>query len=127
MSTLTAAPKIDAERGFLPLQDPLPRLPRPFDEWESVALGLPKLFASDHIRGTIEQLPPFPIEAIRNDRERERTMVLLSYLGHAYVWGAYKPAQVLPKRLAVPWHIVAESLGRPPVLSYSRYALHNFS
>jgi indoleamine 2,3-dioxygenase len=32
----------------------------------------------------------------------------------------------LPQRLAVPWHIVAESLGRPPVLSYSSYALHNF-
>jgi indoleamine 2,3-dioxygenase len=28
--------------------------------------------------------------------------------------------------LAVPWHNVAESLGRPPVLSYSSYSLHNF-
>jgi indoleamine 2,3-dioxygenase len=126
MSTLIAAPKLDSERGFLPIQDPLIRLPQPFDEWENVATGLPKLFASDHIRRTIEELPPFPTEAISNNRERERAMVLLSYLGHAYVWGGARPAEILPKRLAAPWHSVAESLGRPPVLSYSSYALHNF-
>jgi indoleamine 2,3-dioxygenase len=33
---------------------------------------------------------------------------------------------VLPQRLALPWHAGAASLGRPPVLSYSSYALHNF-
>lgn len=53
-------------------------------------------------------------------------MVLLSYLGHAYVWGGLRPATILPARLAVPWHDVAEDLGRPPVLSYSSYALHNY-
>jgi indoleamine 2,3-dioxygenase len=126
MSTLIAAPRLDSERGFLPLQDPLTRLPQPYDEWENVALGLPKLFASDHLRRIIEDLPPFPIETIGDDRERERAMILLSYLGHAYVWGGDKPAQILPKRLAVPWHSVAGNLGRTPVLSYSSYALHNF-
>jgi indoleamine 2,3-dioxygenase len=126
MSTLIAAPRLDSERGFLPLQDPLTRLPQPYDEWENVALGLPKLFASDHLRRIIEDLPPFPIETISDDRERERAMILLSYLGHAYVWGGDKPAQILPKRLAVPWHSVAGNLGRTPVLSYSSYALHNF-
>jgi indoleamine 2,3-dioxygenase len=53
-------------------------------------------------------------------------MVLLSYLGHTYVWGGPRPATVLPGRLAVPWCDVAGKLGRPPVLSYSSYALHNF-
>jgi indoleamine 2,3-dioxygenase len=117
---------ISPQRGFLPLQDPLTRLPKPFDAWESAALSLPKLLVSDHVRLNIEDLPPFPMEAISNGRERERAMVLLSYLGHAYVWGAPRPAQILPKRLAVPWHAVAASLGRPPVLSYSSYALHNY-
>src|SRR6266436_3529876 len=126
MSTLITAPQIHPERGFLPLNDPLTRLPYPFEEWESVASGLPKLFASDLVRRTIEQLPPFPIEAICDDRERERVMVLLSYLGHAYVWGGARPAAILPNRLAVAWYRVANSLGRPPVLSYSSYALHNF-
>ncbi len=53
-------------------------------------------------------------------------MVLLSYLGHAYVWRGPEPASIVPARLAVPWHTIAQSLGRPPVLSYASYALHNF-
>lgn len=71
-------------------------------------------------------LPPFLLEWIRTDEERERAMVLLSYLGHAYVWGGREPAAIIPARLAVPWHAIARSLGRPPVLSYASYALHNF-
>jgi indoleamine 2,3-dioxygenase len=126
MSTLIAARELNPERGFLPSQDPLRRLPPAFDDWENLASSLPKLFASDHLRGTIEDLPPFSLPEVHADRERERAMTLLSYLGHAYVWGASKPAEILPKKLAVPWHAVAQSLGRPPVLSYSSYALHNF-
>jgi len=126
MSPFIAAPELNRERGFLPLQDPLKRLPRAFDAWEEVAAGLPKLFASDQVRHRIADLPPFPFESINDSRERERAMVLLSYLGHAYVWGGSRPALILPARLAVPWHEIADSLGRPPVLSYSSYALHNY-
>jgi len=113
-------------RGFLPPQDPLRHLPKPFDAWEDMALQLPKLLASDQVRRTVAQLPVFPVEAIQERREWERAMVVLSYLGHAYIWGGSQPETVLPERLAVPWHRIAEHLGRPPVLSYSSYALHNF-
>src|SRR5580700_1008180 len=126
MLTSIAAPTIDAERGFLPSQDPLSRLPKVFDAWESTASELPKLLVSDHLRRSIEDLPPFPLDQITTNPERERAMTLLSYLGHAYVWRGAQPAEVLPKGLAIPWHNVAESLGRPPVLSYSSYSLHNF-
>jgi indoleamine 2,3-dioxygenase len=126
MTTSITVPELNHERGFLPLQDPLRRLPRPFDAWEELALGLPKLLASDQVRATTADLPPFPVEAISDSRERERAMLLLSYLGHAYVWGGPRPALILPAVLAVAWHQVAESLGRPPVLSYSSYALHNY-
>jgi indoleamine 2,3-dioxygenase len=126
MFTSVVAPELSQARGFLPVTDPLRNLPQPFDVWESTALGLPKLFASDHLRRTLETLPPFPLAAIANERELERAMVLLSYLGHAYVWGGAKPATQLPANLAKPWCAVAHRLGRPPVLSYSSYALHNF-
>jgi indoleamine 2,3-dioxygenase len=126
MSSSTAAPGLDTQRGFLPLLDPLRRLPKLFDDWEDVAGNLPKYFASDHLRFIIEELSPFPAEAIDGERELERAMLLLSYRGHAYVWGGKDPSEVLPKRLAVPWHAVAARMGRPPVLSYSSYALHNF-
>lgn len=126
MSTSIAAFEISHERGFLPLEDPLNRLPEPFDAWEDVALGLPKLLVSDQLHRTIRNLPPFPTDAVNDSRERQRAMVLLSYLGHAYVWGGSRPELILPARLAVPWYQVAHSLSRPPVLSYSSYALHNF-
>src|SRR4051794_34473368 len=118
-----AAPNLDSERGFLPSHDPLTRLPNDFKAWEDVASTLPKVMASDHLRRTIEDLPPFPTGSIATDAERERAMTLLSYLGHAYVWRGDRAAEVLPARLAVPWHAVATSLGRPPVLSYSSYSL----
>src|ERR1700761_2342456 len=126
MSRSTFAPEVNNDRGFLSLQDPLIRLPKPFDAWEDVAIHLPKHLASDHVHRTIAELPEFPLDEIHDPREWERAMVLLSYLGHAYVWGGSRPATVLPERLAVPWHEVAEKLGRPPVLSYSSYSLHNY-
>src|SRR3954447_18590285 len=104
MLTSISAPELNHERGFLPLEDPLSRLPKPFDAWESVASSLPKLFASDHLRHTLESLPPFPLAAISCDRERERAMLLLSYLGHAYVWGgtaAFPGSSVAPCRALV--------------------------
>src|SRR5580704_2245701 len=126
MFTSVVATELSQARGFLPVTDPLRSLPQPFDVWESTALGLPKLFASDHLRSTLETLPPFPVHALADERELERAMVLLSYLGHAHVWGGAKPATQLPANLAKPWYAVAQRLGRPPVLSYSSYALHNF-
>src|ERR1700760_2623033 len=126
MSQSTFAPEVNNDRGFLPAQDPLTRLPKPFDAWEDVAIHLPKHLASDNIRRTIADLPEFPLDEIHDHRERERAMVLLSYLGHAYVWGGPRPEISLPSKLAVPWHSIAEGLGRPPVLSYSSYSLHNF-
>lgn len=126
MSPSFVETSISPDRGFLPAQDPLKQLPKPFDVWENIAQQLPKLLVSDHLHRTIADLPPFPTDEIHDHRELERAMVLLSYLGHAYVWGGPQPATVLPESLAVPWHNVAEKLGRPPVLSYSSYALHNY-
>ena len=126
MQTSIAAFEISSERGFLPLQDPLMCLPKEFEPWESIAHCLPKLLVSDQVHRTIQELPPFPMEAIHDDRELERAMLLLSYLGHAYVWGGIQPQLKLPAVLAAPWYHVAERLGRPPVLSYSSYALHNY-
>src|SRR5579864_8865102 len=107
MLTSIAAFEISHERGFLPFHDPLKRLPSIFDAWESVAKALPKLLVSDEFRRTIGDLPPFPTAAISDGRERERAMVLLSYLGHAYVWGGDQPATILPATLAAPWHHIA--------------------
>jgi indoleamine 2,3-dioxygenase len=125
-SAALSAFDVDPARGFLPSADPLPRLPAAFDAWEEAATHLPKLLVSDRVQSFLERLPAFDAARLRGDRERRRAMLLLSYLGHAYVWGEREPADRIPAVLAVPWYEVARRLGRPPVLSYASYALDNW-
>jgi len=117
---------IDPAWGFLPVFDPLVRLPRDFQAWEEAAAALPKILAAGRVRQTLAGLPPFATARLRGQNEFERAMVILSYFGHAYVWGAAEIPQSLPAGLAVPWVEVAGRLGRPPVLSYASYALYNW-
>lgn len=119
---------VDPDRGFVPAVDPLRRLPERYAVWEEIAADLPKLLITDHLRATLDGLAPLPSEGLGTERELERAMLVLSYLGHAYVWGAGGgvPPERLPAGIAVPWHAVAERVGRPPVLSYASYALHNW-
>lgn len=117
---------VTAERGYLPLTDPLTRLPHEFDAWEGVAGDLPKLLVAHRVRDAIHALPPFPLDAIRDERHLRRAMMILSFLGHAYVWGGERPATVIPSILAKPWAAVAALSGRPPVLSYASYAIDNW-
>ncbi len=116
----------DTRRGFLPASDPLVRLPAAFDAWEGVAAELPKRLAAGRVRRALAQLPACDTARLRTPAELERAMLLLSFFGHAYVWGEGPPPRSLPASLAVPWHEVAARLDRPPVLSYASYALHNW-
>lgn len=118
---------VSPERGFLPPHDPLRELPPWFEPWERLARDLPKLLVSDRLRTTLEGLWPLDVSPLRPGLPLERAMMLLSYLGHAYVWcDPHQPAARLPHGLAVPWFEVSRRLGRPPVLSYASYALHNW-
>ncbi len=119
--------EFDLSHGFLPNKDPLKSLPPQFAAWEKIASQLPKLFASSHIRQIIEALPEFTTSQLSTGAEFERAMLVLSYLGHAYVWCQDNEIpNTIPAKLAVPWHQVAKQLGRPPVLSYASYALYNW-
>ncbi|HEV8714477.1 MAG TPA: hypothetical protein VGX03_16830 [Candidatus Binatia bacterium] len=117
---------VDPHRGFLPSPDPLDCLPSVFTPWEEIAHNLPKLLVAGTVRHTLEQLPTLKGAALQDPAQLERAMLLLSYFGHAYVWAEEKPADRLPAGVAVPWYAVARRLGRPPVLSYASYALHNW-
>ncbi len=114
-------------KGFLPEQDPLTQLPSRFCEWEKCAENLPKWLTSDQFESVIHNLPPFPTIDGLSAPEIERTMLILSYLGQAYVWSDLQhPRSLIPAKLAVPWHQVASTLARPPILSYASYALNNW-
>ena len=85
-------------RGFLPPQDPLPKLPAPFAAWEKTAAQLQKLLLTDHLRPTLERLPPFPVAALQTDAERWRAGSLLAYMSSLYVLGLGGP----PRRACRP-------------------------
>ncbi len=113
-------------RGFLPEEDPLQRLPAPFSEWNALAAELPKILVGGRIRSRVEQMPPLDTAQLESEAEWEHAMLILSFLGHAYIWGTSPPATRIPASLAVPWHAVSTHLKRPPILSYASYALRNF-
>jgi indoleamine 2,3-dioxygenase len=118
---------VDPERGYLPASDPLTSLPPGFEPWEETAAQLPKLLMTTKLRRTLERMPVLDPAPLQTAAELERAMMLLSYLGHAHVWGGGKePATSVPAPVAVPWYQVAQKLQRPPVLSYPSYALHNW-
>ena len=122
MSELT----FDLKQGFLPPTDPLKSLPPKFHAWERIAANLPKLLVSNHLRKSVENLPDFHFAQLSTPFELERAMLLLSFIGHAYIWGGPNPATQIPFCLAKPWTEVAALLERPPVLSYASYALYNW-
>jgi indoleamine 2,3-dioxygenase len=117
---------ISAERGFLAEPDPLLALPAAFGAWEELGRDLPKLLLAGRVRGALDALPTIDPSALVSECEARRAMRLLSYFGHAYVWGGASPAPRIPAGVAGPWVAVARRLGRPPVLSYASYALDNW-
>lgn len=134
MKSLNSAPlslsdfDISPERGFLPSTDPLDNLA---DEpiLNQVGAELPKLLTARQLRRLIEDRTEI-MGPIADDWGLDKfrcAMRTLSFAGHAYVWEDPDRAAVrLPAALARPWYQIARQLGRPPVLSYASYALHNW-
>jgi indoleamine 2,3-dioxygenase len=120
------AEDVHPERGFLPAADPLRELPPGFAAWEERAHDLGRWILSGRARQAIDWMPLLDPAALADGPELRRAMLLLSFLGHAYVWCGSRPASRIPDVLAVPWAAVADRLGRPPVLSYASYALDNW-
>jgi indoleamine 2,3-dioxygenase len=117
---------IDPVRGFVPAADPLPRLGPRYAPWERLARRIPYLLMTGRLRPAVAALPVLPIDALSTDAERERAMLVLSFLGGAYVWAEPVPATRLPAALAVPWWQVADAMGVPPVLRHSSIVLTNW-
>ena len=118
--------EVHPERGFLPASDPPEQLPEAYRAWDQIGAELPKLLGAGVVRAAVDALPELDPLGLEAGDQRRRAMLLLSYLGHAYVWGEGTPVTVLPRQLAAPWAALAGVLGRPPVLSYASYALDNW-
>lgn len=118
---------ISPERGMLADPDPtFGELPPPYHQWEEMAGMIRKLLVTDRCRSTIQDMPLLN-QALLMDDELPAAMRALSFMGHAYVWAdPNHPARYIPASVAVPWYDVAKCLGRPPVLSYDSYCLHDW-
>ncbi len=117
---------VNAKTGFLPAQDPLTSLPSSYEPWDIAIHRLPVLLIAGQARSYIDQMPQLGIDQLTSEAEFERALLVLSYLGHGYVWGEEAVTNRVPDNIAVPWHAVAQQLDRPPVLSYASYAMHNW-
>ncbi|WP_330240289.1 hypothetical protein [Streptomyces sp. NBC_00525] len=117
---------VSESNGFLPDAAPLTRLPGRFAEWDEIGAVLPKHLAAGRARELLSDVAPLDPATLTDPAERERAMLLLSYFGHAYIFGGDEPAGAVPANIAVPWHCAAGLLGRPPVLSYATQQLHNW-
>jgi indoleamine 2,3-dioxygenase len=119
------------DRGFLPTPDPLTRLEgAAFEPIEQFAADLPALVYSRRFRDALAGRLREPIDwrALDGGGPRtERLFMLYSYFASAYVHApGLAPIGRLPREIAVPLVRLAEMCGRPPILSYASYCLHNW-
>ena len=121
-------------KSFLPSRDPLNEYKtssKSLDRLADIADQLPKLLLTSKIQKNINSLKinDLSVDLLiknKNIRELKLAMVQLSFISHAYIWGAKTPSKILPEVLAKPWTQVANILGRPPILSYASYCLDNW-
>src|SRR5262249_15375522 len=104
---------LSPERGVLPDPDPCRALPAQLARWDALAADLAKLLAAGRVRAALRALPVLDPAGLSGEGPLRRAMVVLSYFGHAFVWGGAEPEGVIPAPVAVPWCAVAARLGRP--------------
>lgn len=125
--------RVTRHRGFLPLSDPLQRLPSDIqgaDAYENLVNDLRPVLLAGQIRERVHSLPVFDVQGLRTYLEQERAMLVLSLIGHAYLHGNpdidIQPTSSLPQPLSTAWCAVADMVGRPAVLTHGSIVVHNW-
>jgi len=123
---------MSAERGFLCRYsaDGI-SLPSVWGEAAAVALELPRVLPSGHVRAFLSRHLP---DASRTENvielsnaELRMATVHYAFMIQAYIWGESEPADRLPPELARPMVAIADRLGQQPLLTYSSYVLDNWA
>ncbi len=131
------------DRGLLISPDPIVKLSASaevdfsFDrdallELEAIADDLPRLLTARHFRQRIVLLPVYDTAGIvahvpADFRAVEWLQRLYAIFASAYVHGSGEPAaDHLPASIAVPLMALSRLVERPPILTYSGYALNNW-
>ena len=120
----TFLPKRDPLKGYVTKSKSLERL-------SIIAAELPKTLLTGRVQQNIDSLNKNELSVdlvIKKDNIREIKLAMshLSFIAHAYIWGAKNPSKILPEVIARPWVQLSNILGRPPILSYASYCLDNW-
>ncbi|MDP3460397.1 MAG: indoleamine 2,3-dioxygenase [Hyphomonas sp.] len=122
---------LSTERGFLAGFDPAAvTLPAELQPAREMALRLPELIPTGHLRSFLETLPKLDLTAFcasAKDAELRIAMLHYSFMVQAYVWGEPDAPKALPACLAVPIWQIGKAIGQPPLLPYSSYTLENWT
>lgn len=120
-------------RGFLPARDPLTGFApdSPYALLDRLGHDLPSLLMDAGARAYLaaQTIPAWPQRA---PSAAELPQLQLYYLRLGFLASGFinqvgqPPAHTLPANLAVPLAHACRLLGRPPILSYDGYALHNW-
>ncbi|XP_068424080.1 indoleamine 2,3-dioxygenase 2-like [Clinocottus analis] len=118
---------ISEKLGFL-LEEPLTDLPDYYREWLDLANNLSHLIESRKLRDLVHKMPVLGLHLLRDHRELRLAHLALGFISMGYVWqeGQHAPAQTLPKALALPYWLVSNRLGLPPILTYADVILANW-
>ncbi len=101
-------------------------LPSEYKEWEELAHQLPTLINTRTLRKKVNEMKFIHEPFFSSKAEWERAMLLLSFLGNAYVFGKNNPVQFLPSSISIPWMKIANKLERKPILSHASAVLQNW-
>ncbi|XP_064607057.1 indoleamine 2,3-dioxygenase 2-like [Liolophura sinensis] len=111
--------------GFL-IEDPLERLPEPFEVWHKLAKSLPELVKKGVFRDAVDELPILDSSVLKDERQQRLAHLQLSVIASGYVWQDENVPKKLPVCVAIPLWNVSETLGVKPVVSHPGLFLANW-
>lgn len=88
--------------------------------------SLNALLLAGRLKEVIDDMPLLNVEELRNDAQRRRAFLILSFLAHSYVWGETRTATFIPAAVAVPFDQVAAALEVKPICSHASLCLWNW-
>lgn len=112
--------------GFLPDTLPLKRLPDSYYEpWEAIIENLPALILTRKVRMLVDRMPLLTTDRLKSEAEWQRSVSILAFIAHGYVWAGDEPRDHLPTQLAKPWLEASAHFDLPPICSYAGVCLWN--
>jgi indoleamine 2,3-dioxygenase len=123
---------LSADRGFLPVEDPIDSLPARYESW-SEPQTLRELILSDKVRDRVRALPPLHVPDNESRAVLRRLHSLIALIAHAYLVGDATregwESSVLhefPAPLAQAFVRVSELIDHVPIITHADTVLWNW-